>query len=212
MKRGYSAYPAESTRKGWLASLITVVLLVIAFFVGRATAPDDSPPTPSTADQASDGSGVPRNEASAVDAATDNARVMASFSGDRQAYLEEAVGIAAPQWESRAEELAQGAADFISERYGSGAVVEFKPIRYRVKSYSEDRAEIDIWGVVLATGSKIGGIEESWVTGTIELVWVKSEWKVAGQSSKGGPTPELLRTEDTATDSEIINEFREYEE
>jgi hypothetical protein len=63
---------------------------------------------------------------------------------------------------------------------------------------------------VLASGPKIIGIEESWITGTINLQWVGSQWKVAGQSSSGGPTPELLRTDEEKTVTEILNEFSEY--
>jgi hypothetical protein len=120
------------------------------------------------------------------------------------------VSIAASQWKARAEELAQNGTEFVIERYGEGGAVEFQPVRYRVRSHSSESAVIDIWGVVLGSGPKLNGIEESWITGTVSLVWEGSQWKVSGQSSKGGPTPELLRTEEQGTVGEVLNEFKEY--
>jgi hypothetical protein len=190
---------------------IAVVALLVGLLLGRAISPDSdsgdeaAPSTNPTPDEA-------QTEQGAVEAATRAAQVMAGFSGDPSAYLEEARSIAAPSWKTRAEELAQGAIDFIQERYGSDSRVNFQPIRYRVASFSEEEAVIDIWGVVLATGPKISGLEESWITGTIELTWTDTGWRVSGQSSQGGPTPELLRTEEEATLSEILSDFSEYED
>lgn len=201
---------SSSTRRRVLVIGIVVVALLVGFLLGRAIPDSDSgdataPDTKRTPDEA-------QSEQGAVEAATHAAQVMAGFSGDPSAYLDEARSIAAPSWETRAEELAQGAVDFIHERYGSAAQVSFQPIRYRVASFSGDEAVIDIWGVVLATGPKISGLEESWITGTIELAWIDTGWRVSGQSSQGGPTPELLRTEEEASLSEILSDFSEYED
>lgn len=190
---------------------VAAVVVLLAFIAGRSTAPDGSGPVPPAETDTTAPAADP-SEASAVVAATEYARVMASFSGNAASYLEQAIAIAAPDWEVRASELARGAADFIVDRYGSDASVEFEPLRYRVQSHSSESAVVDVWGVVLATGSKVGGIEESWVTGTLEIVWTGSEWKVTGQSSRGGPTPELLRTTDQGTVAEVLNEFSEYDD
>lgn len=202
---------SSPTRRRVLVISIVVVALLLGLLLGRATSPDSDsgePKAPST-NEAPDEA---QSEQGAVKAATNAAQVMAAYSGDPSAYLQEARSIAAPSWQARAEELAQGAVDFITERYGSDSQVNFQPIRYRVASFSEDEAVIDIWGVVLSTGPKISGLEESWITGTIELSWTDSSWKVSGQSSQGGPTPELLRTEEEATLSEILTDFSEYED
>lgn len=198
-------------RRRVLVIIIAVAALLIGVLAGRAISPDTeredvTAPSPSSTPEGA------QSEQGAVEAATQAAQIMAGFSGDSSEYLEQARSIAAPGWESRAEELAQGAVDFIHGRYGNGSQVNFQPIRYRVASFSEDEAVIDVWGVVLATGPKISGLEESWITGTIELTWIDSGWKVSGQSSKGGPTPELLRTEEEATISEILTDFSEYED
>ena len=193
---------------------VAIVLLAIAFFLGRATSPEAPEDSPSTRvpDSQEERTGITDqpDEAGAVAAATYYSRVMSGPTGDPALYLESMESIAAPQWTTRASELAQNAVDFVTERYGQGGSVEFKPIRYRVRSYSGDEAVIDIWGVVIGSGPNIRGIEESWITGAVTLVWIESEWKVAGQSSKGGPTPEVVRTEDALTVEEILSEFNEY--
>lgn len=205
--------PTESRDPGRIRLLLTILVLavvVIAFAIGRATAPEgeldvehrtpnESAPPTATAD-----------EPGAVDAATRFAQIMTGPSADPATYIEEMKSIAASQWKTRSEELAQNGIEFVTERYGEGGSVEFQPVRYRVRSHSPESAVIDIWGVVLGSGPKINGIEESWVTGTVSLVWENSQWKVSGQSSKGGPTPELLRTEEEGTVQEVLADFKEY--
>lgn len=203
---------SPSPERGRTRILVLVVLfvaLVIAFAMGRASAPDDiaeAPPSTSTEPSNAD----TRDEASAVAAATRFSRVLTGPSGDADTYMDEIVRVAAPGWTDRARELAQNGIDFVTQRYGNGGTVEFTPVRYRVRSFSPEQAVIDLWGVVLGSGPKVGGIEESWVTGTLELQFVESEWKVSAQSSRGGPTPELLRTEESQTVDEILSDFVEY--
>jgi hypothetical protein len=122
------------------------------------------------------------------------------------------VETAAPGWADRAEELAGNAIAFVNERYGEGGQVSFHPVRYRVVEFSDEEATIDIWGLVLGSGPKLAGIEESWITGTLEIVWINESWKVKGQSSRGGPTPELLKTDGEAAVPEEFEGFEEYED
>lgn len=204
-----SAYPDRPSFFRWIPWLL-VALIVLAFFVGRVTAPDRPGEAAEAAPEIVPATSDDRSETGALRAATTFARLMAGPSGDASDYLEQAEAIAAPDWQERARELAQGAIDFINERYGVGGKIAFEPIRYRVQSHSPNEAVIDIWGVVLASGPEIVGIEESWITGTLNLEWVGSQWKVAGQSSRGGPTPELLRTDEEATVNEILSDFSEY--
>lgn len=195
----------------WMLVLFLLLVGIVAFLIGRATSPDAetnaSPRVPSQ-------SGEPSmaDESGAVRAATSYARIMAGPSADSEEYLADMQSIAAEEWKSRAEELAHNGSEFVVERYGQDGAVDFQPVRYRVRSFSEQAAVIDIWGVVLASGSKLGGIEESWITGTVDLVWVGSEWKVSGQSSEGGPTPELLRTDEDGSVDEVLVDFKEYDD
>lgn len=183
-----------------------VVLLIAVFLVGRATAPslveESEGVTPPT--------GSSQTEEGAVGAASEFARILPGPSGDVDAYLQAMSEIAAPEWQERAQELANNAVDFVADRYGEGGSISFQPIRYRVESFSVQEAEVAIWGVVLATGSGTPNIEESWLTASLNLVWVNDQWKLAGQSSQGGPTPESLRTNDGMTVDQLSG-FEEFE-
>lgn len=194
-----------------MAAAIIVAVFALGYIGGRVTAPDGNQSAIPNDQEQLIAPPDERAEAGAVKAATSIARFMAGPNGDTNEYLEAAEDIAAPGWKDRARELAQGAADFISDRYGAGATVSFNPVRYRVRSHTSEKAVVDIWGVVLASGPKVGGIEESWITASLELVWVESEWKLSDQSSKGGPTPELLRTDQEVSLEEVLDGFTEYE-
>lgn len=206
-----SSLNASAPGRGRASTIaIGVIALLVGIFIGWFLAPsekggDAAPPAaePSAANESS------QSEQGAIQAATEYARIMASPGGG--GYVSAMESLAAPDWQDRARELANNTTDFVTERYGADGRVVFHPTRYRVSSFAPDSAVIDIWGVVLATGSEIGGIEESWVTATVELSWVGSEWKVSGQSSRGGPTPELLRTDEGNTLQEILDEFSGYE-
>lgn len=195
----------------WVLVIILLVVGVAAFLIGRGTAPDEAIEVGQPKPNDSATSPIMTNdEESAVSAATRFARIMAGPTADSDEYLAQMQSIASDEWKARAEELAQNGVEYVIDRYGEGGTVEFQPIRYRVRSYSEDAAVIDIWGVVVGSGPKLGGIEDSWITGSVSIVWDGSQWKVSGQSSKGGPTPELLRTEEEETVEEVLAEFKEY--
>jgi len=153
--------------------------------------------------------GYERTEAGAVEAATNFTRVMASVPDDADAYLAAAETMAAPDWKDDARRLAQNGLQFLRDRYGSGGAFTFSPLRYRVVEYSNDSATVAVWGVTVASGPKIRGIEESWLTGTLELVWVSNDWRLADQSSRTGPTPELLQTQDGVS-VDALEGFQEY--
>lgn len=194
----------------WVLVIVLLVIGIAAFLIGRGTTPDEGTEVGQPTPNESVTSQIMATEASAISAATRFARIMAGPTADSDEYLAQMESIAADEWKDRAEELAQNGIAFVIDRYGDGGTVEFQPIRYRVRSYSEDAAVIDIWGVVLGSGPKLGGIEDSWITGSVSLVWEGSQWKVSGQTSKGGPTPELLRTEEEQTVEEVLAEFKEY--
>lgn len=188
-------------------------LVGLGFLVGRAVSPDDSASVDGvkSSPPRDESPVVSRTEDGAVAAAADLARAMTGPHGDEATYRNLMESIAAASWRARAGELAENSIAFARDRYGEGGRVTFNPIRFRLVSYSEDRASVDLWGVVLAEGPKVGGIEESWITGTLQLVWTSSGWKVNGQSSQGGPTPESLRTEDGVSESIILESFEEIE-
>ena len=186
---------------------IAFVFLALGFLLGRGTVqepeqvPEASPSSPDISEPLE----------TPLEAATRYGRIMTGPSGDVETYLAEMDALAAPEWTERAAELAANGVDFVEERYGPGGSVEFYPVRYRIESESASEATVEIWGVVLGSGPNVNGIEETWGTGTLELVLVDSEWKVRGQSSVGGPTPELLRTEDAFPVTRILQDFEDYD-
>jgi hypothetical protein len=209
----------RSVRLSWLVLAGLLLVVGAAFVIGRATASDSSPEQTDERD-AEDGAGpsgttngVPvgfsQSEDGAVAAATIFARAIATIPLDTDAYKETIRTLAAPEWLSDAEALADNSLTFLVERYGQGAASTFSPIKYRIQKYSDTSATVALWGVTLGSGPKVQQPEESWVTGTIELVWVDDDWRVAGQSSSVGPTPERLNTEDELDGSELEN-FEEY--
>lgn len=218
-----SRYLSSSRRRPRMLvflALAVIGVFAIGLWLGRTSAPKLEKAFPEVLDSTPDSTerllvnGVPvgyeRTEDGAVAAATNFGRVMASVSIDEQAYREAIRTFAAPQWQSEAEDLAENGLIFLAERYGSEGSFTFVPVRYRVASYSDSDARVELWGVTIASGPKIQGIEESWVTGNVELVWVEDDWRVAGQSSETGPTPELLRTEDQRA-MDALNGFKEYQ-
>lgn len=202
--------PARRATKP-LVAIAGLVLMGLGFLLGRVLSPDANP-APSTTTTPNDAPApiVARDENGAVQAATDFARIMPGPSTDVESYLLAMRDLAAPEWQDRAEELAKNAVAFVQERYGDGGQVEFHPLRYRVQSHSDENAIVDIWGAVLGSGPNLTGIEESWITGTLHLVWVDSQWMITGQSSVGGPTPELLGTDDASSAITLLEDFQEY--
>jgi hypothetical protein len=182
-----------------------VVLLIGAFFLGRGSAPDLKE---GVGEPAAQGLSL-RSEEGAVEAATNFARILPGPSGDVDAYYQAMRDLAAPEWQTRAQELADNAVAFVVDQYGKEGHISFQPVRYRIDSFSSEQADIDIWGIVLATNSGGARIEESWLTATLSVVWVDDEWKLGGQTSRGGPTPELLQTGDQVT-ADQLGGFEEY--
>ena len=189
------------------------LLLVLGGFLnGRLWSPNDVPgrEAPGPSDPATPAAVA--DKATALEIATQFAQAIAGPSEGAADYIDEAVAFAAPEWRARAAELAENTLAFIEERYGEGGQIVFHPVKYRVGAQSEEQAVVDIWGVALGSGPNLAGIEESWLTGTVHLSYVDGEWKVSDQSSVGGPTPELLRTEDGFPVSRVLEEFEEYDD
>ncbi|MEA2433946.1 MAG: hypothetical protein QOG54_1403 [Actinomycetota bacterium] len=208
---------SDNARRLGLVALV-VALVIAAYFFGRQTTGEPEPnmeplPTQAGVGPTEEINGVPlgfsHDEEGAVAAATAFAIVMTEASGDLEAYRESMNTLAAPVWQEQATELAVNGIDFFHNRYGSGGSATFAPLRYRLTGFSEDSATVDLWGVSTAFGPKHQKIDESWLTGTVELTWVEGDWRVAGQSSQAGPSPELLQTSD-GLPMDSLEDFEEY--
>lgn len=204
----------EPPIRKWALVAFALVLLGVGIVVGLGIAPDgkgehSGVPIPRPKTDLTETSHV-NSESGAVSAATTFARVMAGPLGDVGAYRKSVEAISAPSWKNRASQLANNTIDFIDGRYGEGGHITFNPVKYRVTSYLGREAEVELWGVALGSGPKISGIEESWITVRLDLIWMDEQWKVEDQSSLGGPTPELLRAEGGPSASIVLEEFKDF--
>lgn len=184
-----------------------IAFVALGFLLGRSLSQEPSKQVPETSPSSSD---ITEPTETALEAATRYSRVVTGPSGDVETYMDEVADLAAPEFTDRAAELSANSVEFVEERYGSGGNVEFHPVKYRIESESATEATVEIWGVVLGSGPNVSGVEETWATATLDLLLVDSEWKVAGQSSAAGPTPELLRAEDDYSVTRILQDFEDY--
>jgi hypothetical protein len=58
----------------------------------------------------------------------------------------------------------------------------------RVRSFTPERAVIDVWAVSAVGTSTTGRVDSMWSTETVELGW-EGNWKVRNYSSANGPVP-----------------------
>lgn len=194
-----------------LPALCAIALLLLGIVIGRSLAPGaDVGPGAASPSNTLPGSRQQRSQDGALETAAEFARTLSGATDDVDTYMDAVLGFASPEWQSEASRLARNTLRFVANRYGDEAELSFAPIRYRFSSYTEDRAVVALWGVTVATGPKLAGFEESWVTGTIHLRWVSGRWLVVDQESQSGPTPELLRSTDDVAPS-VLRDFKEYE-
>ena len=181
-----------------------LVLLLVGFVLGRETVDSpvqsERPPSATSPSQEDVGprtvvDGVPlgysRTRDGAVAAAIAFTDIMTTAAGEPDEHAAAMQAIAAPEWRSRAAELARNTTDFLRESYPD-AELSFAPLRYRVVDYSPDGATIKVWGVtvIFPSGRRP---EQAWVTGTLTLAWL-DDWRMNGGGSSGGPTPFALES------------------
>ena len=193
----------------WRYVAIALVALVVGVLLGRLLMQDENESSDRAGVAPTSDHGIERSESGAVEAATEFAQLVSAPS-DGGSYRETVEQLAAPDWRTEANALATNTLEFLRGRYGSGGWWSFVPARYRVVEFSQDEATVELWGVTLATGPKIRGLEETWITGTLELIWAAEGWRVSGEDSVAGPTPELL-TSDDERDVSVLQDFSEYE-
>lgn len=66
------------------------------------------------------------------------------------------------------------------------------PVGAKVKSYSDDAAEIDVWSVGmfgLTGASSTKPVTHGWFTISFKLKWSGADWKVVSTTQRTGPTP-----------------------
>lgn len=183
--------PLRSHRRNRGLVVAAAVLAIAAFAAGRWTAPSGNPdvqedpraqrPPASPAPGAgSDGTTYPRTEAGAIRAATDYVRILTPAPGEtRDAFARGVQAIASDEWGDEMDSTIASWDDGTAE----GAV-----LRYRVDSFSRDRAEVVMWVVGLVDPHDAPP-EEIWARAFITLVWEDDTWKVAAEDGDAGPKP-----------------------
>ncbi len=192
--------------------------LLIAFLGGRASAPEavippqveprPSIPTGPASPTGNVGSGSQPTKVGAVMEATRFARAMGSVTAGDEDYVHAMEAIAAPSWRSEARRLAMNGLEFVRDRYGAQGSTNFVPVRYRVAEFTGGRATVHVWGVILSEDSA-AGITNTWGVGTIDLIYLRREWRMSGGESSPGPTPRVLESTDSAPVS-VLDGFSEY--
>lgn len=187
------------------------VLLVLAFAIGRFSAPDEetdsNPPTTATADPGKElETDYPHSKDGAVVAAAAYQRALANPAILRPGEIKMRIdAIATPDYADEMLEASQPGADrLMAEPIGEGVqqgiptVYAGVPIAYRVLSYTPDRARIQNWGFTIVGNVSTVKPAAYFGTGTIELVWQDGAWKIASSKAAFGPTPETRTPEEGA--------------
>lgn len=199
------------SRWGIVAAVVAaVVLLAVAFVVGRATAPAGRsqshtqgsgarrPPGPS---RIVDGVGVgyPDTEAGAVAALLADgqtlsdprvlldprrrAQVLSLIATSRYAATFSGAGGQALAQAEQQTALGRGLAS------GAQTVFLGVPIAYRVVSYTPQRIRVIGYGVSVVANDQGLSPRATWATSTTDAVWQNGDWRVDAVSSSDGPTP-----------------------
>jgi hypothetical protein len=200
------------------------VLLVLAFVIGRLSAPDDeaqsNPPTTAIpgAELETD---YPHSKDGAIVAAAAYQRALANSAILRPGGLKRRVeAIATPEYADEMLEANQPGTDRLMAgplgegvQQGVPTVYVGIPIAYRVLSYAPDRARVQNWGSTIVGNVSTVEPVAYFGTGTIELVWQDGQWKIASSKAAFGPTPQTSTPEKGAEGFELqdlADDFRLY--
>jgi hypothetical protein len=188
-----------------------VALLILAFVVGRLSAPDDeaqsSPPATATTVPGDElEADFPHSKDGAIVAAAAYQRALANPAILRPGGIKKRIeAIATPDYADEMLEANQPGADrLMAEPIGEGVqqgiptVYAGVPIAYRVLSYTPDRARIQNWGFTIVGNVSTVEPVAYFGTGTVELVWQDDRWKVASSKAAFGPTPQTRTPEEGA--------------
>ena len=157
--------------------------------------------------------GYARTEEGAVAAAT-NFNLLSGRDDllDREAMTTAMQTFAAPSWKSEAADQARNGYDYVAETYGDDADVSTAVLRYDLAEYASDHAVVELWTVTVLSGPERPNVDEVWGIVTVDLVWVDSDWRIAGIESSPGPAPVDLPTrQPQQTARSLMEDFDEFE-
>lgn len=198
-----------------------LVLAVIAFAMGRITAPSDEatqPPAVAANPGAELDTAFPHSPAGASLAAAAYQRALADPAILRPGVLERRIdSIATPDYASTMLEANQPGTDRLTAgplgqgvRRGIPTAYFGVPIAYRMLSYTPERARIQNWGLTIV--GNVSTVEPAayFGTGTIELVWRDGRWKIASSQGAFGPTPQTRTPREGAEGFELQDLARDF--
>jgi hypothetical protein len=160
--------------------------------------PEHLPSSPSpSAGMADEGAGVPGRFAHGEDGAVAAAVAYATASQRWLYFTDDEItaavtGIATPVAAPRL------AADAISEirtaRDQLGASPGrvwwlVRPLAWRLDQHSGDEARVSVWVVTVLSAAEVAAPQAEWMTVTIDLAWVESDWRLDAVHDARGPTP-----------------------
>lgn len=212
------------TKKRAALFLGAAVLLVLAFVIGRLSAPDEearSNPPATALPGAELETDYPHSKDGAIVAAAAYQRALANSAILRPGELKKRVeAIATPEYADEMLEANQPGTDRLMAgplgeglQQGIPTVYVGIPIAYRVLSYTPNRARIQNWGSTIVGNVSTVEPVAYFGTGTIELVWQDDQWKIASSQAAFGPTPQTSTPEEGAEGFELqdlAGDFRLY--
>lgn len=64
-----------------------------------------------------------------------------------------------------------------------------RPLAWRVRTYSPERAEVAVWTVTVLSAADVAVPQADWLTVTVNLRWTGNGWRVDEVRDAPGPTP-----------------------
>jgi hypothetical protein len=142
--------------------------------------------------------GYARSEKGAVSAAGNFSKVLLGpLLAKPDAYKKANEIMASPSRRAEAAENAQRDIDTFEKEYGltSKAAqgvrvgVNASPMRYKVERFTQQKATILLWIVVVVDPGPDQSLEEIWTAGRYELEWMNGDWRLSDAEAIEAPEP-----------------------
>lgn len=88
---------------------------------------------------------------------------------------------------------------------GGDAPVEYRQaaLAVRVDAFDQERARVAVWNVGVLARDGVAPPQAGWAISTFDLVWERSDWKVAAEVIEPGPAPVTNAAVAPATSAEL---------
>ncbi len=203
------------------AAVLAGAALLIGGLIGRASASDHTPASPKpkpSIGQALDPTRYPRTKAGAATAAAayDDALGSAVLMNpeQRQAVIETISSDAMREQIAKdEEETVQVAAKVFDLPKDQAQVVSrHAPLGFRVVSFTNDSATVEIWSVTVLGKPGVGhGPISQFSTSIVDLAFERGAWRLAGTpQTKDGPTPVTDNPEASAQLLASVKDLQEF--